>query len=425
MGNQDFYSLAYDDQRTAAAAAVAGRCLLNANVLGNAKGMAVGTTPYAHLCNEDGELARAWDHEHSKKGGNFIKVVYGEGCLGLDGCRGYSEIKILPKDYVQEFMAEAVSFLLRNAPVEQLIKGVRKIMLEAVKKPLLMRKISSLVEIDDEFTQDGDIDLTVLCSSNVEEALASDVHAVLKGERQNENAEFEVKDAQFIIVEVKPVKCLVKDIVIDISFNQLGGLSTLCFLKQVDRLIGKDHLFKRSIILIKSWCYYESRILGAIMMALLAVLYRFLDYFSKFDWDNYCISLNGSVCKSSPPDIVAELPENGEVIQDELKNFFASTLERHRSKYMAEIQNFALTFGSRGSSSSSSSSGTEMCSRDEIFLTSLDSGKITRIDDETASMGVLSSPSLSKMDSSIDGNAVSGYCLTRDSKESASYGFHV
>lgn len=32
---------------------------------------------------------------------------------------------------------------------------------------------------------------------------------------------------------------------------------------QVDQLIGKDHLFKRSIILIKAWCYYESRILGA------------------------------------------------------------------------------------------------------------------------------------------------------------------
>lgn len=36
-----------------------------------------------------------------------------------------------------------------------------------------------------------------------------------------------------------------------------------CLLLQVDRLIGKDHLFKRSIILIKTWCYYESRILGA------------------------------------------------------------------------------------------------------------------------------------------------------------------
>lgn len=32
---------------------------------------------------------------------------------------------------------------------------------------------------------------------------------------------------------------------------------------QVDHYIGRDHIFKRSIILIKAWCYYESRILGA------------------------------------------------------------------------------------------------------------------------------------------------------------------
>ncbi|KAH9716702.1 hypothetical protein KPL71_021553 [Citrus sinensis] len=48
-----------------------------------------------------------------------------------------------------------------------------------------------------------------------------------------------------------------------ISFNQLEGLSTLCFFELVDGIIGKDHLFKRNIILIKAWCYYESRILGA------------------------------------------------------------------------------------------------------------------------------------------------------------------
>jgi len=32
---------------------------------------------------------------------------------------------------------------------------------------------------------------------------------------------------------------------------------------QVDQLVGKNHVFKRSIILVKAWCYYESRILGA------------------------------------------------------------------------------------------------------------------------------------------------------------------
>ncbi|CAL5386301.1 unnamed protein product [Camellia sinensis] len=153
------------------------------------------------------------------------------------------------------------------------------------------------------YLPDGDIDLTALSSPTAEETFARDVLAVLQGEEQNENAEYEVKDTQFIDAE------------------------------QVDRLVGKDHLFKRSIILIKAWCYYESRILGALHGLIstyaletlvlyifhlfhasldgpLAVLYRFLDYFSKFDWENYCISLKGPVSKSSLPDIVAEMPAN-------------------------------------------------------------------------------------------------------------------
>ncbi|KAJ1378822.1 hypothetical protein SESBI_47459 [Sesbania bispinosa] len=184
------------------------------------------------------------------------------------------------------------------------------------------------------YLPDGDIDLTALSPQNIEDGLVSDVHAVLRGEENNEASEYEVKDVRFIDAEVKLVKCIVQNIVVDISFNQLGGLSTLCFLEKVDRLVAKNHLFKRSIILIKAWCYYESRVLGAhhglistyaletLVLYIfhqfhasldgpLAVLYRFLDYFSKFDWDNYCVSLKGPVGKSSLPDIIAEVPENG------------------------------------------------------------------------------------------------------------------
>ncbi|KAG4213467.1 hypothetical protein ERO13_A01G059200v2 [Gossypium hirsutum] len=85
--------------------------------------------------------------------------------------------------------------------------------------------------------------------------------------REYETRNFSFEEVNHFMAEqlavVKIVKCTVNDIPVDIPFNQTAGLSALCFLEKVDQLIGKDHLFKRSIILIKAWCYYESRILGA------------------------------------------------------------------------------------------------------------------------------------------------------------------
>ncbi len=52
--------------------------------------------------------------------------------------------------------------------------------------------------------------------------------------------------------QVKLLKCLVDDIVVDISFNQFGGLCTLNFLEEVDVKIGRKNLFKRSIILVSA-----------------------------------------------------------------------------------------------------------------------------------------------------------------------------
>ncbi|KAL6905751.1 hypothetical protein ACP4OV_003352 [Aristida adscensionis] len=182
------------------------------------------------------------------------------------------------------------------------------------------------------YLPDGDIDLTAFGPVSSDENLANEVRAILQSEERRKDAEFEVKDVQCINAEVKLVKCLVQNIVVDISFNQIGGLCTLCFLEKVDQLFGKDHLFKRSIVLIKDWCYYESRILGAhhglistyaletlVLYILhifhksldgpLAVLYRFLDYYSKFDWDNKGISLFGPVSLSSLPELVTDSPD--------------------------------------------------------------------------------------------------------------------
>ncbi|KAK7338048.1 hypothetical protein VNO77_18645 [Canavalia gladiata] len=194
------------------------------------------------------------------------------------------------------------------------------------------------------YLPDGDIDLTAFSKNqNLKDAWAHQVRDMLKNEEKDENAEFHVKEVQYIQAEVKIIKCLVENIVVDISFNQLGGLCTLCFLEEVDNLINQNHLFKRSIILIKAWCYYESRILGAhhglistyaletLVLYIfhvfnnsfagpLEVLYRFLAFFSKFDWDNFCVSLWGPVPISSLPDVTAEPPrkDGGDLLLSKL-----------------------------------------------------------------------------------------------------------
>ncbi|KAJ6847112.1 uncharacterized protein M6B38_284895 [Iris pallida] len=182
------------------------------------------------------------------------------------------------------------------------------------------------------YLPDGDIDLTAFSNNeSLKDNWANEVRDALENEERSENTEFRVREVQYIQAEVKLIKCLVENIVVDISFNQVGGLCTLCFLEEIDHLINQNHLFKRSIILIKAWCYYESRILGAhhglistyaletLVLYIfhvfnnsfagpLEVLYRFLEFFSNFDWDNFCVSLWGPVAISSLPDMAAEPP---------------------------------------------------------------------------------------------------------------------
>ncbi|KAF3446515.1 hypothetical protein FNV43_RR11694 [Rhamnella rubrinervis] len=189
------------------------------------------------------------------------------------------------------------------------------------------------------YLPDGDIDLTALSHQNGEEDLARNVCSILKGQ---ENSEFEVKDVQCIHAQVKIVKCTVKNIAVDISFNQLAGLCTL---------------FSGA-----AWCYYESRILGAhhglistyaletlvfyiinlyygSLRGPLEVLYRFLEYYSMFDWDRYCVSINGPVAISSLTEVksekreddMGELPLSKEVLKN-CKYIFSVPVKAHEAR---------------------------------------------------------------------------------------------
>ncbi len=52
-------------------------------------------------------------------------------------------------------------------------------------------------------------------------------------------------------MQVKLLKCLVDNIVVDISYHQIGGITALRFLEEVDKLMP-GHIFKKSVILVRA-----------------------------------------------------------------------------------------------------------------------------------------------------------------------------
>ncbi|KAL7002388.1 hypothetical protein U1Q18_003543 [Sarracenia purpurea var. burkii] len=244
----------------------------------------------------------------------------------------------------EERTAELIACIQPNSPSEERRNAVADYVQQLIMKCFPCQVFTFGSVPLKTYLPDGDIDLTAFSNNqNLKDTWANQVRDMLENEEKNENAEFHVKEVQYIQAEVKIIKCLVENIVVDISFNQLGGLCTLCFLEEVDHLINHNHLFKRSIILIKAWCYYESRILGAhhglistyaletlvlyifhvfnnTFTGPLEVLYRFLEFFSNFDWDNFCVSLWGPVPVGSLPDVTADPPrkDSGELLLSKL-----------------------------------------------------------------------------------------------------------
>jgi hypothetical protein len=51
---------------------------------------------------------------------------------------------------------------------------------------------------------------------------------------------------------------VVNNLGVDVTINSIGALLTVLFIEESDRYIGKGHLFKRSILLIKAWALHES-----------------------------------------------------------------------------------------------------------------------------------------------------------------------
>jgi len=112
------------------------------------------------------------------------------------------------------------------------------------------------------YLADSDLDLTVL--TNEATTPADDMHhlimiftALCEEIYRKENPltsvhnHFTIRNVDFINARTKLINCLVNNIGVDITLNQISAVSSLIFLEEVDRAIGSNHLFKQSVLLVK------------------------------------------------------------------------------------------------------------------------------------------------------------------------------
>jgi len=75
----------------------------------------------------------------------------------------------------------------------------------------------------------------------------------LKSCLESGNQEHAIEDVIIVNASVKIIKLYFDGIPIDISFNQIGGICAFNYLERIDEITGKDHLFKKAILIIKAW----------------------------------------------------------------------------------------------------------------------------------------------------------------------------
>jgi hypothetical protein len=79
-------------------------------------------------------------------------------------------------------------------------------------------------------------------------ANGTDFYLGIPGVTPDKDITFSVLILFCLYLQVKLIKCLVENIVVDISFNQVGGLCTLCFLEEVtDAQINGQSLVSHSV----------------------------------------------------------------------------------------------------------------------------------------------------------------------------------
>ena len=198
------------------------------------------------------------------------------------------------------------------------------------------------------YLKDADIDITIFFESKIEKKVLTDIPIQLidktiliirdELERQNRESLFElISDIKVINGGIRLLKCRIGSINIDISINNFAGLFKIIFIDFIENQLKfqfnkknlfndrgydeyKINIFRRTLLLIKGWCFYEGKLMGSniglmasytleILVIFLFNLHydviqneydgfeKFFELMNKINWKNNIITLYGIMPK--------------------------------------------------------------------------------------------------------------------------------
>ena len=141
------------------------------------------------------------------------------------------------------------------------------------------------------YLNNADIDITIFFESKLEKEIIIDLRGDLINkalilikdafERYNNQVYFELfSEIKIIMADIKLLKCKIGPINLDISINNFSGLYKIVFIDYIENQFksqfnknnlfsessfseNKLNVFRRTLLLIKGWCFYEGNLMGS------------------------------------------------------------------------------------------------------------------------------------------------------------------
>ena len=148
------------------------------------------------------------------------------------------------------------------------------------------------------YHRDSDIDMTLILIDKTSNKLITSYNVELLNNVLNiiENAlrqyfaqNYNEEYIERIEADVRLIKCKFEGVSFDISINNFVGLFKFILMHNIEKNYLESYFYKRTLLLIKTWCYYEGNILGSNIGLLngyaleVLIIYMFNNFKGKFN----------------------------------------------------------------------------------------------------------------------------------------------